>query len=500
MTIVFNGHTFKYEIESLCKMFFSCVRFNIEYDTADFSKDDLIFTRIKKGAKRTLIYAFVNSNNEFYKKVYSIDNEATDYSNECERILGLAVHHVLSQFVGTSTKWGILTGIRPVKRIHQYLEQGKTEQEIKAVMREKYLVSDAKTDLCIMTAKRQKSIIEDINPKYFSLYISIPFCPSRCSYCSFVSHSIANKNAQSLIPSYVEHLCKEIAFTGKMAKELGLILKTVYFGGGTPTTLSAHQLSAIMSCVEQNFDLNDVCEYTVEAGRPDTITEEKLRTLKDFGITRISINPQTFNDDVLKAIGRNHNSQLVVDCYELARKIGFNNINMDLIAGLPSDYPESFRNTIDKTISLGPENITVHTLSVKRSSNLFDEKGLSKELASNPTGEMVDYAQKKLLESAYAPYYLYRQKNTLENLENVGYAKKGFEGLYNVYIMEEMHTILAIGASAATKLVDPKTNLIERIFNYKFPFEYINLFGTIIDRKSGVTKFYEKYHHGKNKD
>ena len=492
MILVLSGHTFKYETESLCKMFFSCQRFQIEYEAGDLSRNEMIFTRMKRGKTHTLFYAFVRGKGRTCSKSIQVENPAAQEKNECERLLGLCVHGALSQFVGCSTKWGILTGIRPVKRIHEYWEQGKSDEEIKTVLERDYLVSPQKAELCLQTARVQTPLLKCTQPKSFSLYISIPYCPSRCSYCSFVSHSITNRSALKLVPSYVEHLCREIAYTGKLAASLGLRLESVYWGGGTPTTLEPEQLAQILSAVEQNFDLSTLREYTVEAGRPDTITEEKLLVLKNAGVGRISINPQTFQDAVLEEIGRRHTAQMAVEKYELARRVGFDCINMDLIAGLPKDSLEGFCRTVDRAVSLGPENITVHTLSVKRSSSLFQSDGLPQNLKDNPAGEMVDYAQNTLMNAGYAPYYLYRQKNTLENLENVGYAKPGTEGLYNVYIMEEVHTILAVGASGVTKLVNPKNGLIDRVFNYKFPYEYIDHFDVMIDRKRKVAEFYEQ--------
>ncbi len=492
MILVFSGHNYKYETESLCKMFFSCQRFQIEYEAGDLSRDNLIFTRVKTGKTHTLFYAFVRGEGKFFAKSIRVPKDSAQEKNEQERLLCLCVHRVLSRYVGQGTKWGILTGIRPVKRIHEYWEQGMDDMAIHQKLERDYLVSPQKVDLCITTAKTQAPLLQLTQPKSFSLYVSIPYCPSRCSYCSFVSHSITNRSALKLVPSYVEHLCREIAYTGDLAKSLGLRLESVYWGGGTPTTLEPDQLAQILQAIGQSFDLSTLREYTVEAGRPDTITEQKLTVLKQAGVGRVSINPQTFQNPVLEEIGRRHTAEMTIDRYKLARQVGFDCINMDLIAGLPGDDLAGFCRSVDKAISLGPENITVHTLSVKRSSRLFQSDGLPQNLKDNPAGEMVDYAQHTLMEAGYRPYYLYRQKNTLENLENVGYAKPGTEGLYNVYIMEEVHTILAVGASGVTKLVNPYTGLIDRVFNYKFPYEYIDHFNVMLERKRKVAEFYEQ--------
>ena len=266
------------------------------------------------------------------------------------------------------------------------------------------------------------------------------------------------------------------------------MLDTVYFGGGTPTTLEAHQLERLMKTIAASFDMSHLREYTVEAGRPDTITKEKLETIKRNGCSRVSINPQTLSDSVLKKIGRNHTTEQFYKAYELARETGFDCINTDIIAGLPSDDAESFSFTVDKLIEMGAENITVHTLSIKRAARLNRDR--EEGLLENPADQMVQYATKRLLESGYVPYYLYRQKNMLENLENIGWSKPGRESLYNVYIMEEVQTILAVGAGGSTKLVDLDGKRLERVFNYKFPLEYNKHFDLMLQKKNEVEDFY----------
>ena len=290
------------------------------------------------------------------------------------------------------------------------------------------------------------------------------------------------------IPEYLDNLCKEIEYTGALVKKLGLKLDTVYFGGGTPTTLEAVQLERLMKTIAASFDLSHLREYTVEAGRPDTITAEKLETIKKNGCTRVSNNPQTLSDSVLEKIGRKHTTEQFFSAFDLARKVGFESINTDIIAGLPTDTPESFANTVDKLIQLGADNITVHTLSIKRAARLNHQR--EEGLLENPADKMVSYATGRLLESGYVPYYLYRQKNMLENLENIGWSKQGKESLYNVYIMEEVQTILAVGAGGSTKLVDLDGKRLERVFNYKFPLEYNKHFDLMLQKKNEVEDFY----------
>ena len=295
-------------------------------------------------------------------------------------------------------------------------------------------------------------------------------------------------SAIKLMPEYISALCRELEIIGRIVRETDTKIDTIYFGGGTPTSVSAQELRTIMEAVEKNFDLDKVREYSVEAGRPDTITEEKLRVIKELGAERISVNPQTLNDDVLKVIGRKHTGADAVKAFELARKIGFKNINTDLIAGLPTESADSLRNTLDKMIELDPESITVHTLTIKRSANLFENSSAN---IGNPAAEMVDYSIPALMSHGYLPYYMYRQKNTVDNLENVGYAKNGFESYYNIFIMDETQTILGAGCAASTKLVYPDGK-IQRIHNYKFPYEYIRSFDKLMDKKEEVTECLKK--------
>ena len=324
--------------------------------------------------------------------------------------------------------------------------------------------------------------------KSFSLYVSIPFCPTRCNYCSFVSHSIAQ--AKKLLPEYVENLCREIKMTADIANELGLRLESIYWGGGTPTTLSAQDIERICAEINGDFDLSDIREYTIEAGRPDTVTPEKLRVIKSAGVGRISINPQTFNDDVLRAIGRRHTVDDFVRVFTEARNAGFDNINTDLIAGLTDDTYESFCNSVDRAIELNPENITLHTLALKRSSTIVTH-GVDVQ-SGEIANKMLEYAQNKFYSSGYRPYYMYRQSRSLGNLENVGWCKEGYECLYNVFMMEECHTVLAVGAGAVTKLKDPYSRNIERIFNYKYPYEYNSRFDVLAERKEQIRDFYQR--------
>jgi len=383
----------------------------------------------------------------------------------------------------------LITGVRPVKLLRRLTREMGSEGAL-AYFRDKLLVSDEKRQLCHTTLQAEDKLLALSDAKSFSLYVSIPFCPTRCDYCSFVSQTVVQ--AKKLIPTYVEQLCKEIAYTGEVARRLGLRLETVYFGGGTPTTLSAGELTALFKAVEQSFDLSTVREYTVEAGRPDTVTPEKMAAIRAAGVGRVSINPQTLQPQVLAGIGRKHSVEQFYEAFDIARKAGFDNINTDLIAGLPGDTYDGFSDTMEKILSLSPESVTVHTLSMKRASNIMLQHRPDFGVEDDAV-RMVRLSAQQLPAHGYAPYYLYRQSRTVGNQENVGWAKSGYEGLYNVYIMDETHTILGCGAGAVSKLKQPGTDYLERIFNYKFPYEYNTGLEEMLRRKDAVPAFYEKY-------
>ncbi len=476
MTVYFIGNSFKYEIEAVMKLFFPLESFDFVFDAQETGKTDSV---VISAADCLYVYAAVGEHS-------CGKTEPLPEEKEREITLCRMLYTVLSQLTGVTPQWGCLTGIRPVKKVNALIKEGCDRDAVYEKLHEKYYISRRKSDLSYLTAVTQQPYLECLDPKSYSLYIAIPFCPTRCSYCSFVSHSIQSKGAKVLIPQYVDMLCREIEELGAIVRDKDIFCDTVYIGGGTPTSLSAQQLDRIMKTIEKNIDISRIREYTVEAGRADTITEDKLTAIRDNGASRISINPQTMQDSVLAAIGRKHSAAMVEDCFNLARRLGFDNINMDTIAGLPTDTADGFRATINRLCELDPENITVHTLTVKRSAALFSSAESMREscLADKSISEMVNYGFDKLLEKGYNPYYLYRQKNTVGSLENVGYAKAGKEGLYNIYIMEEAQNILACGASGSTKLIDRSTGKITRYFNYKYPYEYISRYDKMTEYKS----------------
>lgn len=381
--------------------------------------------------------------------------------------------------------WGALTGIRPGKIVTAYLEEGMSDGAALSRFCREYDVSREKALLCLHTAKAGLRVKESRRPGDICLYIGIPFCPTRCAYCSFVSQAV--EKSMKLVPPFLEALYKDIEATAEAARELGLRVISVYMGGGTPTTLSPGQLDELCGKLAGAFDLTSVRDYTIEAGRPDTITEEKLAVMCRHGVNRVSVNPQTMEDQVLEAIGRRHTAADVVEAIEKVRKFPSLTVNMDLIAGLPGDTPDGFSRTLDRVLSLNPENITVHTLSLKKGSRITSE-GASLP-PEEDVGVMINCAQEKLRAAGYAPYYLYRQKFMAGGFENVGWAKPGFENLYNICIMEELCTILSMGGGASTKLVSG-TGRIERIFAPKYPFEYINSIEKVISDKSKIKEFY----------
>ena len=384
-----------------------------------------------------------------------------------------AVYHMLKEKTGQHLPWGMLTGIRPAKTINTYMDMGLTKDESIKKMIETYEMSPEKAELAATVATAERSILEKADKNGISLYIGIPFCPTRCLYCSFTSYPIDIYKTK--VDGYVEALIKELKFLGEKAQ--GKRLDSIYIGGGTPTSLTAEQLDKIMAAVSETF------EYTVEAGRPDTITAEKLKVIKKNGASRISVNPQTMNDETLKLIGRRHTVDDIKRVFYEARSVGHDNINMDLILGLPGEGEDEVKNTMEEIKKLSPESLTVHTLAVKRASRLKETLG-DYDLAKAMLMEnILGLSAKGAAEMGLAPYYMYRQKNMLGSFENVGYAKKGFESIYNVVIMEETQSIYAAGAGASTKLYDPETDRIERIFNVKNVDEYIGRIDEMIDRK-----------------
>lgn len=477
MNLYVKNHNFHFELENLTRLFFPNEKITVIRDFSE-PQPPYIYTEVSDKITISVNIGSFNKSETAVKKLTDDDNEL---------VSAQLLYKLLCDFTGLTQPWGILTGVRPVKLLRRLAEESNEEQAVKKFEKD-FFVSNEKIALSRETEHNERKILELSRPESFSLYVGIPFCPSRCSYCSFVMASI--ERAEKLIEPYTKLLCEEIKRTAEIANKLGLRLETVYFGGGTPTTLSAEQLDTVLGTVNKSFDMSTCREFTVEAGRPDTIDSAKLFALKENKVDRISINPQTTNDEVLKTIGRKHTAQQFFDAFELARKCGFENINTDLIAGLPTDTPESFKNSLDSIVKLNAECITVHTLCMKRASRLTTE-GVTLDLQqARDAREMLAYTQNILGQNGYIPYYMYRQSRMVGNLENVGWSKRGFESLYNVYVMDETHTILACGSGGVTKLKRNNPDYLERIFNFKYPYEYIDRFDELIQRKSGIMQFY----------
>lgn len=475
MDLIQNGFSCEYDMEIFMNLFF------------DKNEDAVIMTNLKHENDFVNVYVEI-----IYKNVTYCEDCFYPFSSseeDAKLIKKVYTCSVTKAFCKTAQKirdvslpWGVMSGIRPAKVVRQYSEKGYNKDEIKDILCSLYNTTDKKAELAIKVADNEKSILSKIGENSVSIYIGIPFCPTRCLYCSFVSSDL--RKSGKYTNDFVRLLVKEIEKTSQILNECSLYAENIYIGGGTPTSLSAEQLEIIFNAINQHLKTEKLREYTLEAGRPDTITAEKLECAKNAGVNRISINPQTMNDITLKKIGRNHSSDMIRESYKLAREYGFDNINMDLIAGLPDETVEMFKYSLDEVISMNPENITVHSMCVKKAAALrFSEIELTK---SKDMNEMLDYTAEKMKKTEREPYYMYRQKNISGNLENVGYAKKDNMSFYNINIMEEAQTIIALGGGAVSKIV--KGDRIERIFNFKDAYEYINRFDEIIGKKDEIAR------------
>lgn len=395
--------------------------------------------------------------------------------NEAKR----ALFDQLSQLTGQKPDWGTLTGVRPAKLTMEYFRKGNDPDQVKQILKENYYLSDEKIKLLIDLCLLQREILKDCDPRAVGIYAGIPFCPTRCVYCSFTSNQVKYEK----IPPYLEALHKEIDFVGQHLKNIGRQAESIYIGGGTPTTLNADDLGRLIAKMKGAFDMSTVREFTVEAGRPDTITEEKLRVIKDSGVGRISINPQSMKQRTLELIGRSHTPGEIVEAFKKAKEVEIPIINADLITGLPEEQPEDFRETLERIIELDPENITVHTLAVKRASKLIEQDADYNYRQGEVVREMLAIANDKLKAAGYAPYYMYRQKHMSGNFENIGWSKPGTESIYNIRIMEEDQTIVAMGAGGISKMYYPEENRLERVPNVSNYEIYIERIDEMIERK-----------------
>lgn len=470
MVLIQEGYECEFEMNIFINIFFEKEDDGVIYSYFKHENNIItVDTKIEfKGKEYFAGYTCNFSSDETDKKIIK-----KIYSCACTK----SFVRCAKQIRNINLPWGVMSGIRPAKSVRKFAEEGFNDEEIRNLLRDIYEVTDEKIDLAMEVSKNEKDILSKITDNSVSVYIGIPFCPSRCLYCSFVSTDI--RHSGKYMDDFVVCLLKEIEKTKEILKNLGLHVENIYIGGGTPTTLSAENIKILLESINNNLVTEKLNEFTLEAGRPDTIDFEKLTAAYNGGITRISINPQTINDETLVGIGRKHTSKQFYESFNLARKAGFSNINTDLIAGLPGEVPEMFYKSIDEIIKLSPENITVHSMCVKRAARLrFTDIKLADEDYIN---KMLSYAQNRMKEQNMRPYYMYRQKNISGNSENVGYAKEGKMSFYNINIMEEAQTIIALGGGGASKLVMGER--IERVFNFKDPYEYIRRFDEILMKK-----------------
>ena len=487
MRLYFRGHDCRYAAEQSLLMLFPGEKPEYPEGSPSGERCEL---RVSRGAKYTVCTALLLRSGAAFRGRAQAENPdpADEYAlRGCEnRLVKLAFYRAALASGLPKPEWGSLSGVRPAKLMDGYLREGLSPRAAKGRFMREYFVSGSRAQLCLDAALAAQEAARSLDERDVCLYVGIPFCPTRCAYCSFVSQSV--EKSMKLMEPFLDALLLDIRATAAETRRAGLRPVALYMGGGTPTTLSAAQLDRLCAALEREFDLSALREYTVEAGRPDTITAEKLRVLRAHGVGRVSVNPQTMSDSVLEAIGRRHTAQDIVDALALVRECGGFEVNMDLIAGLPADTAGGFSRTLDAVLSLAPENVTVHTLSLKRGSGLT--------LAGRPLPEagevraMLDEAMERLAGSGYAPYYLYRQKNMAGGFENVGWTKPGSENLYNICIMEELCSILAMGAGGSTKLVADGGKRIKRFIAPKYPQEYINAAPGFAAGKERIGEFY----------
>lgn len=481
MRVSIKDNIYSMEIIDTIKLFY--FNENIELLSEEDTEELIIKVEMVDGYATSKIIDSKKTILESREHILDLKIEEKDNTKKEKITIKKSIYKLLSQYRQMTPPWGILTGVRPTKIIHTLEEKGLSRTKVKEILKYDYKLREDKMALIDEIADRQKKYIYPLDSRRFSIYINIPFCPTKCIYCSFASKELGLKKTDQL-ENYTEKLIEEISIV--LPKLKNNKINTLYFGGGTPTTLSSSQLERIINTIYSFVKKEDIKEITVEAGRPDTITEENLQILYGLGVNRISINPQTMNDEILKKIRRNHTSEDVIESYKIAKKIGFDFINMDVIAGLPEETVESFKNTMEKIYELSPDNLTVHTLSIKRSSEVNNLKENIYFTEEKKLVEMLDISKYYAEKMDMVPYYMYRQKQILGNFENTGYTKEAKECIYNVMIMEEKETILAFGAGGVSKIYYPLEDRFERESNVKSIEEYIN-------RNIEMAKRKEKY-------
>ena len=470
---VLEGHELQNDVQTMIQVFLANRHYTRTEEVTD--AEITVKSEFKKGIASAMLYRRGEKVSEWSMEY----DEAATTEKDQKLIIKRTIYELLMAETGIRPQWGLLTGVRPAKLISIMLEEGKSDEECMKVFVEDYLVMEHKAELALKVAKAEQKILQGNKPEEISLYIGIPFCPTRCLYCSFTAYPL--HQYKNRVDEYLDAMFKELDWLAAYSKNF--IMKNIYIGGGTPTSLNEMQLERLLQKVEDLFHPDETMEYTVEAGRPDTITREKLRLMKEYRVNRISINPQTMNDKTLMGVGRKHTVEDIRRVFWEAREEGHENINMDLILGLPGENAEDVRNTMEEIMKLDPDNVTVHTLAVKRASRLREELDQHDMTTAETLESMLNIAAEYAEKMGMEPYYMYRQKNMVGNFENVGYCHPGKEGVYNIQIMEEKQTILAAGAGASTKTVDPETDRIERVFNVKSIEDYIGRIDEMIERK-----------------
>ena len=472
MILDIDGDINRYYAQTLCMIYFPGADFSNKNDISEHQS--AVSFKIAENGDGAYVSVCIRTGEEEAAADSLITYKPEYTKDKCVKIAaGAAMIKAGKKLFGCTPPWGILTGVRPSKIVADLFQKGLKTSEIKNILINEYYINPKKATLVTNIASREEKIIKKLPKNSCSVYISIPFCPTRCAYCSFVSYS--TKRLLSLIPEYLEQLYIDIDDILSLIKSLGQKITTVYIGGGTPTILNEIQLETLLKRIAAHIDVSSLLEYTIEAGRPDTINKEKINIAMQYGVNRISINPQTLNDEVLTRIGRKHTSEEFFKAFGAARECGIKYINTDLIAGLPGEGYRSFSSSIDEIIKLKPENIMVHTFCVKKSADIIKNNTDLYSINGGETGKSVDYSQIMTKNAGYVPYYMYRQKNTIGNFENVGFSLEGMEGKYNIFIMEEIHSIFAAGAGSVTKLISPDRKQIQRFFMPKYPYEYLNL-------------------------
>ena len=477
MKLFITGHTDRYALEQLQLCLFP--EEPMEFCEEPFRGDGAV-SKLSYGTKYLTATAKITRNGITTRGIQRLAREKETYALR-RRILQRAYYLAALPQLPAPPPWGALSGVRPTKLSTRHLLAGGTAESADRLMEEMFFVTPARRRLCVRASLASVEAAKLLAPSDVSVYIGIPFCPTRCSYCSFVSQT--EGSAGKLLSPYLNCLLREIQVVGEGMKRAGLTLRTLYIGGGTPTTLSAAQIKLLMEAINRHFERSRLIEYTVEAGRPDTVDPEKLQIIRALGANRVSINPQTMNDAVLRTVGRPHTAADIERAFAQAVEAGFASINMDLIAGLPGDDPESFARSLDRVLALDPSNVTVHTLALKKGADLFSRReGLP---AQRDVETMVDHANGVLTERGYAPYYLYRQKYMSGSLENVGWCRDQDLCLYNIYMMEELSSILALGGGAVSKRNLPD-NRLERQCNPKYPKQYVERIEAVLAEKTAL--------------